>query len=81
MLSTSCFAAITGRPVLEVFIDAESAVTIELCTEISRDLSGAIDAARMLAGAYRLEVSSPGHRQAAPASRGSTRSMSGARSR
>ena len=48
------------KPVLEVFIDAESPVTIEQCTQISRDLSGAIEGARMLAGTYRLEVSSPG---------------------
>jgi len=46
--------------VLEVFIDAESPVTIEQCTEISRNLSGVIEGARMLASAYRLEVSSPG---------------------
>jgi len=46
--------------VLEVFIDAESPVTIEQCTEISRDLSSVIEGARMLASAYRLEVSSPG---------------------
>jgi ribosome maturation factor RimP len=48
------------RPVLEVFVDAESPVTIEQCTQISRDLSGVIEAGRMLAAAYRLEVSSPG---------------------
>ena len=48
------------RPVLEVFIDAEAPVTIEQCTQISRDLSTAIDGARMLANTYRLEVSSPG---------------------
>jgi ribosome maturation factor RimP len=48
------------KPVLEVFIDAENPVTIEQCTQISRDLSGAIESARMLAGTYRLEVSSPG---------------------
>ena len=48
------------RPVLEVFIDAETPVTIEQCTRISRDLTGVIDAGRRLAGDYRLEVSSPG---------------------
>lgn len=48
------------RPVLEVFIDAEKPVTIEQCTDISRDLSGVIEGARMLDSAYRLEVSSPG---------------------
>jgi ribosome maturation factor RimP len=48
------------RPVLEVFIDAESPVTIEQCTQISRDLAVVIDAGRVLAGTYRLEVSSPG---------------------
>jgi ribosome maturation factor RimP len=48
------------RPVLEVFIDAEKPVTIEQCTQISRDLSALIEGARMLASTYRLEVSSPG---------------------
>jgi ribosome maturation factor RimP len=48
------------RPVLEVFIDALTPVTIEQCTQISRDLTGVIDAGRILSGAYRLEVSSPG---------------------
>jgi ribosome maturation factor RimP len=48
------------KPVLEVFIDAENPVTIEQCTQISRDLSAAIESTRVLAGTYRLEVSSPG---------------------
>jgi len=35
-------------------------VTIDLCTEISRDLSAALDVADVIPGAYRLQVGSPG---------------------
>ncbi len=48
------------RPVVEVFVDAEGSVTTELCGEISRRIAAGIDAGNVLAGAYRLEVSSPG---------------------
>jgi ribosome maturation factor RimP len=35
-------------------------VTIDLCTDVSRDLSAALDVAGVLTHAYRLEVGSPG---------------------
>ncbi len=35
-------------------------VTIDLCSEISRDLSAALDVSGVLAQSYRLEVGSPG---------------------
>lgn len=35
-------------------------VTIDLCSEISRDLSAALDVAEVIHAAYRLEVGSPG---------------------
>lgn len=35
-------------------------VTLDLCSEISRDLSVALDVADVLPGSYRLEVGSPG---------------------
>ncbi|MBK8997203.1 MAG: ribosome maturation factor RimP [Myxococcales bacterium] len=35
-------------------------ITIELCTDVSRDLSAALDVADVLSHAYRLEVGSPG---------------------
>ena len=48
------------RPVVEVFVDAEGAVTTDLCGEISRRIAAGIDAGGFLAESYRLEVSSPG---------------------
>lgn len=35
-------------------------VTLDLCSEISRDLSAALDVADVIPGRYRLEVGSPG---------------------
>ncbi|MBK7581581.1 MAG: ribosome maturation factor RimP [Myxococcales bacterium] len=35
-------------------------VTLALCTDVSRDLSAALDVAEVLTHAYRLEVGSPG---------------------
>lgn len=40
--------------------DPTGGVTIDLCTEISRDLSAALDVADCMPGKYRLEVGSPG---------------------
>jgi ribosome maturation factor RimP len=48
------------RPVVEVYVDATGPVTTDLCSEISRRIAAGIDAGGFLAGAYRLEVSSPG---------------------
>ncbi|HVJ16791.1 MAG TPA: ribosome maturation factor RimP [Polyangiaceae bacterium] len=55
-----------GSRVLEVTIerpgarDVGAGVTLELCTEISRDLSAALDVADCIGQSYRLEVGSPG---------------------
>ena len=54
-----------GGRVLELNVepegaDAEAAVTIDACTEISRDLSTALDVADVIPGAYQLQVGSPG---------------------
>ncbi|WP_226857931.1 ribosome maturation factor RimP, partial [Acidithiobacillus caldus] len=51
-----------GRSVtLQVFIEKdEGAVTIEDCAAVSRQLSVWLDVENPIAGAYRLEVSSPG---------------------
>jgi ribosome maturation factor RimP len=38
----------------------EAAVSLELCAEVSRDLSPALDVADLVPHAYQLEVSSPG---------------------
>jgi ribosome maturation factor RimP len=55
-----------GGRVLEVSVELPGSkipgagVTIDLCTEISRDLSAALDVADVIPGAYRLQVGSPG---------------------
>jgi ribosome maturation factor RimP len=49
-----------GTRVVEVYVDSESGITSEVCTAVSREVGQAIDSAREIEGAYRLEVSSPG---------------------
>jgi ribosome maturation factor RimP len=55
-----------GEPVLEVTVerpgtsDPGAGVTLDLVSEISRDLSAALDAADAIERHYRLEVGSPG---------------------
>src|SRR5690349_8075252 len=55
-----------GSRVLEVTVEKRGTtrpgegVTLELCSEISRDLSAALDVADCIGQSYRLEVGSPG---------------------
>lgn len=49
-----------SKRVLEVYVDSEGGVTVDLCSQISRDLSAAVQLQGVLGGSYRLEVSSPG---------------------
>jgi ribosome maturation factor RimP len=55
-----------GERVLEVTLEQPGStepgagVTLELCTDVSRDLSTALDVADCIAQRYRLEVGSPG---------------------
>jgi len=49
-----------GKPVIEVFIDAEQGVTTELCAAVSRSVAAAIEGKNFLGAGYRLNVSSPG---------------------
>ena len=55
-----------GEAVLEVTVerpetrDPGEGVTLDLCTEVSRDFSAALDAADCIERSYRLEVGSPG---------------------
>jgi ribosome maturation factor RimP len=49
-----------GARVVLAFIDAEDAVTTDLCADISRDVATALDEQNLFDGRYRLEVSSPG---------------------
>lgn len=46
--------------VLELFIETDEGVTTDLCAEVSRELSQALDEATVIRGAYQLVVSSPG---------------------
>lgn len=55
-----------GGMVLELTVEKPGSkqpgagVTIDLCTELSRDLSAALDVADVISARYRLEVGSPG---------------------
>ena len=49
-----------SRRVLEVFIDAETGITTEICATISRSIAAAIEESGLIPGSYRLDVSSPG---------------------
>ncbi len=48
------------KKTLRVFIDSEKGADIEQCSAVSRELSVILDAEEIIAGAYTLEVSSPG---------------------
>src|SRR5437773_11488495 len=50
------------RPTLQVMAERrdEAAMTVEDCADISRSISALIDVEDPIAGAYLLEVSSPG---------------------
>jgi ribosome maturation factor RimP len=49
-----------GRQTLRLFIDKPGGVSLEDCSSVSRAVSAALDVEDPLAGAYDLEVSSPG---------------------
>ncbi|MCP3889640.1 MAG: ribosome maturation factor RimP [Desulfobulbaceae bacterium] len=46
--------------VLRVFVDAEAGVTLDHCSEVSRELGQYLDIEDIIDHAYNLEVSSPG---------------------
>jgi len=46
--------------VLKIFIDHENGVNLDLCTQVSRDISDILDTEDIIKNKYRLEVSSPG---------------------
>jgi ribosome maturation factor RimP len=48
------------RPLLEVFCETESGISVDKCAEISREILPMIDSSRILGENFRLEVSSPG---------------------
>jgi ribosome maturation factor RimP len=49
-----------SRPLLEVFCETESGISVDKCAEISREILPLIDSSEILGGNFRLEVSSPG---------------------
>ena len=49
-----------GGKLVQVFVDTDIGVTIEQCSEISRELAGEIERKNVIETSYRLEVSSPG---------------------
>lgn len=46
--------------VLRIFLDGESGVSLDHCTEVSREVSRFLDVEDLIGHAYHLEVSSPG---------------------
>lgn len=56
-----CEIAGLGRhTILRVYIDSEIGVNLEDCSRVSNQISGILDVEDVIAGAYDLEVSSPG---------------------
>ena len=49
-----------GRGTLRVFIDAAAGIGVDDCERVSREISALLDVEDPIAGAYTLEVSSPG---------------------
>jgi ribosome maturation factor RimP len=49
-----------GSKIIEIYADTDSGITIDQCAELSRNISAAFDREDIIAGSYRLEVSSPG---------------------
>ena len=54
------FKASGHKGVLRIFIDKEDGVTIDDCTQVSRELGTLLDVHEIVPGSYTLEVSSPG---------------------
>ncbi len=48
------------RPLVEVFCETESGISIDKCAEISREILPLIDTSGVVGDNFRLEVSSPG---------------------
>jgi len=54
------FSAGRAHAVLRLFIDREAGVTLDDCTQVSREVSTLLDVEDPIPSAYTLEVSSPG---------------------
>ncbi len=46
--------------VIEVYVDSDNGISLDECSEISRELSEKLDEVDLIQGRYRLDVSSPG---------------------
>lgn len=46
--------------ILEIFVDGETSVTSETCTELARHIKSVIEDENLIDGNFRLDVSSPG---------------------
>jgi ribosome maturation factor RimP len=49
----------TGK-IAELFVDTDTGISLDLCSQISREFAQALDTADIIQGRYRLDVSSPG---------------------
>ncbi len=49
-----------STPVIEVLLDGDRLVTIEDCTNVSKELDSLIESEKLVKGNYRLDVMSPG---------------------
>ena len=54
------FAGGRGTPILRIMLDAEGGITLDAVAEAARWISETLDEQDPVAGAYTLEVSSPG---------------------
>lgn len=54
------FRGRSGSQVLRIFVDTDSGITLDQCVNLSREISDRLDIKDLIAGRYRLEVSSPG---------------------
>jgi len=46
-----------GGKLLQAFVDTDKGITIESCTQISRELASGLEGDGIIQGSYRLEVS------------------------
>lgn len=49
-----------GRPLIRVYVDTDTGITLDRCAQVSRTLEPVLEGARLVPERYVLEVSSPG---------------------